>query len=99
MGVYRNMLIPKTLNAAIKLAWFYLVDLLIVLGFFFFGYYVQQMFVFPPKTFLMLQGTNILFGIFLCLPSKHKPKTRTIQIIIQAILKDRKRYLSSFYRM
>ncbi|MGG5319207.1 DUF5592 family protein [Enterococcus sp. AZ072] len=99
MGVYGNMLIPKTLNAAIKLAWFYLVDLLIVGGCIVVGYYIQELLVFPPKTFLMLQVTNILFGIFLCLPTKHKPKTRTIQIIIQAILKDRKRYLSSFYRM
>lgn len=97
MGDYGSVKIPRTTKATIKLLFFRLVDMMIVAGLFFGGYYLQEAIHLPGKQYLVFQLLNISFGIFCCLPSQHSPNKRTIQIVIHLLRRDTTKYFAGNY--
>ncbi|MDT1958973.1 DUF5592 family protein [Carnobacterium divergens] len=97
MNDYSNLKIPRDIKAQVKLYMFYLVDIMVVVGLIYGGYMFQNMVQFTLGHYAMLQVTNFSLGIFLCAKPSSCPEKRNIQVIMQLLMKDQRKYVTEDY--
>lgn len=97
MNDYSNLKIPRDIKAQVKLYMFYLVDILLVIFLLYVGYMFQNTVQFTVGYFALLQVTNFSLGIFLCAKPASCPEKRNIQVIMQLLMKDQRKYVTEDY--
>lgn len=94
MTEFDQLRIPRNLKIKMKLAFFYVVDLMVVGGIFFLSFYANEyLFHLPQSNYMMLQGINIVFGIYLCMGASNT-NMKNYQVIMRIFLCDKNKYIS-----
>lgn len=99
MGHYRNMRTITSIRARIKLAVFYLMDIVSLFGTYFVGDYLQnKLFQFSFPIYLLFQVTNLLLCFYLCLPSLNNPNRNNFSVLVLFVTRDKRKYLSNDFK-
>lgn len=89
---FYTMTILESTKAAIKLGFFYVVDLMIISGPMWILFEINTRRPLPQVHFITLMILWFLFGVFLCVKNKSNAHVRNYVVIIKLIRMDRNTY-------
>lgn len=97
MNKYHNMTILKSVKQQIKVAMFYLLDIIIIGGFAYGLFLLQNYMKLPAVHFILLEIVSVLFGIFLCIKPASGGGSRNLFIAYKLLTMDRNTYVVQSY--
>lgn len=98
MGKYTNMRTISDLKAQIKIAAFYFIDLVFLVGTFMLGQYLQQKIGFKTGTYILFQAVNLSLCFYLCMPSFSNKTRNNFSLILLFLRRDQRQFLSHDFK-